>query len=65
MVLNQYFNIWTTKKYTISVSNLKTKYILILILVKGTVNVISSDPQFVEWVFEFTPVPFKPLTNQD
>ena len=31
---------------------------------KGTVNVISSDPPFVEWRFRFTMVTFKPLTDQ-
>ena len=33
-------------------------------LVKGTSGVISSDPPIVDWCFQFTPVPFNPLTAQ-
>ena len=37
---------------------------LTLSLIKGTVNVISSDIPFKEGHYQFTTVPFKPLTDQ-
>ena len=33
--------------------------------VKGTVNVISSDPIFIEWHQRFTSVPFKVFSDQE